>query len=125
MIPTSKDIFLEANGRKVAIVQSYKLQTTKDSKRVEAFGEKEPVGHTEGSMKYKIDVTKVYATTEAIRDGIDFHTLSDFSLVIVKPDKREVFTGCEWTDISEDAKLNDFVAENISISATKRRVDTK
>ena len=37
-IPTSSDIYLEVNGRKVAVVQSYTAQTTKSSTTVEAFG---------------------------------------------------------------------------------------
>ena len=41
--PTSCDIYLELDGRKVAVVQSYTAKATKTSQVVEAFGESEPV----------------------------------------------------------------------------------
>ena len=36
--PTSCDIYLELDGRKVAVVQSYPAKATKTSQVVEAFG---------------------------------------------------------------------------------------
>ena len=41
--PTSSDIYLEIDGTKVAVVQSYTSKTTRSSQTVEAFGEEEPV----------------------------------------------------------------------------------
>ena len=38
--PTSCDIYLELDGRKVAVVQSYTAKATKTSQVVEAFGER-------------------------------------------------------------------------------------
>ena len=40
--PTSADIYLELDGRKIAVVQSYRAKAAKSSKNVEAFGESEP-----------------------------------------------------------------------------------
>ena len=39
--PTSSDIYLELDGKKVAVVQSYTAKASKSSKSVEAFGESE------------------------------------------------------------------------------------
>ena len=36
--PTSSDIYLEADGVRLAVVQSYTAKTTKSSIAVEAFG---------------------------------------------------------------------------------------
>ena len=55
-------------------------------------------------------------------DGISFHSLSDFSLVIVKPDRRIVYTGCQWSEIAETGQLSEMVAEKITMLA-KGRVD--
>ena len=79
--PTSSDIYLEADGKKIAVVQSYKARATRSSKNIEAFGESEPVCAIEGQQKYTIELTRLYATDEAISDGIDFYTIRDFSLV--------------------------------------------
>ena len=36
--PTSSDIYLELDGKKVAVVQSYTAKAIKSSQSVEAFG---------------------------------------------------------------------------------------
>ena len=51
--PTSADIYLELNGKKVAVVQSYIAKATKSSQSVEAFGESEPVGTIAGQNQYR------------------------------------------------------------------------
>ena len=82
--PTSSDIYLEVEGKKVAVVQSYS------------------------------------ATDEAIRDGLDFYGLEDFSLVIVKPDRRIIYSGCQWSSIGEVGTLGAMVVEKITVVAAKR-----
>ena len=106
------------------MVQSYKARATRSSKNIEAFGESEPVCAIEGQQKYTIELTRLYATDEAISDGIDFYTIRDFSLVIVKPDRRIVYTGCQWSQIEEDGELGEMIAETITITASKR-VETR
>ena len=60
--PTSSDIYLEANGRKIAVVQSYKAVSSKSEKLIEAFGETEPIAALTGRTSYKISLTRLYAT---------------------------------------------------------------
>ena len=118
--PTSSDIYLEVDGTKVAVVQSYTSKATKSSTTVEAFGEKEPVATVSGQIKYVLELSRLYATDEAIRDGINFYNLEDFSLVICKPDRRIIYSGCQWSGISEAASLGDMVLEKVTIVASKR-----
>lgn len=47
-IPTSADIYIEVNGRKIAAAQSYKVKSSRESKYIEAFGSQEPVGTVGG-----------------------------------------------------------------------------
>ena len=68
--PTSSDIYLEVDGVKVAVVQSYSARATKTSSTVEAFGEAEPVATVPGQTTHTLELTRLYATDEAIRDGI-------------------------------------------------------
>ena len=119
-IPTSSDIYLEVNGRKVAVVQSYTAQTTKSSTTVEAFGESEPVAATPGQSKHQLELARIYATDEAIADGINFYDLEDFSLVICKPDRRVIYSGCQWSKIGESGTLGASVVEKVSVVAAKR-----
>ena len=118
--PTSSDIYLELDGRKVAVVQSYTAKAVKSSQSVEAFGESEPVATIEGQKKYTLELTRLYATDDAVSDGINFYDLRDFSLVICKPDRKIIYSGCEWSAIQEDGQLNAMVAEKITVVASKR-----
>ena len=118
--PTSSDIYLEANGKKIAVVQSYRAVAKRTSKSIEAFGETEPVATLEGQKTYTIELTRLYATDAAISDGIDFYSISDFSLVIAKPDRRIIYTGCQWAEIQEDGQLGENVNEKITLIAAKR-----
>ena len=118
--PTSSDIYLELDGRKVAVVQSYMAKAVKSSQSVEAFGESEPVATIEGQKKYTLELTRLYATDDAVSDGINFYELKDFSLVICKPDRKIIYSGCEWSTIQEDGQLNAMVAEKVTGVASKR-----
>ena len=104
--PTSADIYLEMDGRKVAVVQSYSARAEKSSQSVEAFGESEPVAAIEGQKKYTVELTRLYATDSAVSDGINFYDLADFSLVICKPDRRVIYSGCQWSVLQEEGQLN-------------------
>ena len=118
--PTSSDIYLELDGRKVAVVQSYTAKAAKSSRSVEAFGESEPVATIEGQKQYTLELTRLYATDDAISDGINFYDLRDFSLVICKPDRKVIYSGCQWSTIAEEGQLNAMVAEKITVVASKR-----
>lgn len=118
--PTSSDIYLEVNGKKAAVVQSYSARSTKTSRTVEAFGEDEPVAAIPGQRSHVVELTRLYATDEAIRDGINFHELEDFNLVICKPDRKIIYSGCQWSSIGETGALGAMVVEKITIVASKR-----
>ena len=118
--PTSSDIYLEVEGKKVAVVQSYSARTRRDSTAVEAFGEREPVATIPGQRSHVVELTRLYATQEAVQDGLNFHDLEDFSLVICKPDRKIIYSGCQWSSIGETGALGAMVVEKITIVAAKR-----
>ena len=122
--PTRCDIWLELDGKKVAVVQSYRCKSTRSSTTVEAFGEDEPVATMEGPRQHTVELTRLYATDTAIADGLDFYSLKDFSLVICKPDRRVIYSGCQWSTIEETAKLRETVAEKLTLVA-RRRMESK
>lgn len=123
IFPTSKDVFFEVDGKKVAVVQNYNTSYTKDEREVDAFGQSDPVGYTPGKKTYTIKISKAYMNDASIADGITFYDIDNFEFVIVKPDRRIVYSGCSITSIDEQGALNDVIAENISIRAQKRRED--
>lgn len=122
--PTSSDIYLEVDGTRVAVVQSYAAKATKTSTAVEAFGETEPVATIAGQASHVVELTRLYATDEAIRDGIDFYSLDGFSLVICKPDRKIIYADCQWSSIQENATLGSMVLEKVTLVAS-RRIETE
>lgn len=118
--PTSSEITIEVNGRTLAVAQQYRAQTTRESRYVEAFGQSEPVGTVGGRVKHMLELMRVCALSDALGDGIDFHSLSGFNVVIQKPDRRIIYSGCEWAAIDENAALGNVVLETVSIVATNR-----
>lgn len=118
--PTSSDIWLELDGKKIAVVQSYRCKTTRNSVAIEAFGEDEPVAAIQGPQNHVVELTRLYATDEAIADGLDFYSLKDFSLVICKPDRKVIYSGCQWSGIEESAKLREMVVEKLTVVARRR-----
>lgn len=118
--PTSRDIYIEVNGKRLAVAQGYKAKTVKESRYIEAFGSEQPVGTVGGRLKYVLELTRVCATRDAAGDHIDFYGLSGFNVVIVKPDRQVIFSGCEWGEILESAPLGDVALESVTIVASKR-----
>ena len=55
--------------------------------------------------------------------GIDFYKLSGFSLVICKPDKKIIYSDCQWSAIQESATLGSMVLEKVTLVAS-RRIET-
>ena len=122
--PTSSDIYLEADGVRIAVVQRYTARSTRTSTAVEAFGEKEPVATVPGPEQHTIELSRLYATDEAIRDGIDFYALSGFSLVVCKPDRKIIYANCQWSEIKEVGELGRMVLERVKLVAS-RRIETE
>ena len=122
--PTSSDIYLEADGVRIAVVQSYTARSTRTSTAVEAFGEKEPVATVPGPEQHTIELSRLYATDEAIRDGIDFYALSGFSLVVCKPDRKIIYANCQWSEIKAVGELGRMVLERVKLVAS-RRIETE
>jgi len=118
--PTSKDIYLEINGKKLAVAQSYKAKSTRESRYIEAFGSAQPVGTVGGRVKYQLELTRVCLADSTLGEPIRFHDLSGFNVVIVKPDCKIIYSGCEWSAIAEDTSLGDALLETVSIVASGR-----
>ena len=119
-IPTTADIYLTAEGKKLAVVQSYKVTASRTGRAVQAFGQEEPVATIRGAAQYELELSRIYATDTAIRDGVDFFSLDDFNLVICKPDRSIIYSGCSWKQIQESAEVGGTVMEKVTVVATKR-----
>ena len=119
-IPTSADVYLEIDGKKVAVVQSYRVTALRDSKAVSAFGQSEPVATIRGENHYTLELARLYATDEAIADGVNLFVLEDFSLVVCKPGRNIIYGGCQWARLEESAEVGGMVMERVQITAARR-----
>ena len=43
--------------------------------------------------------------------------------MICKPDRKVIYSGCEWSGIQEEGELNATVAEKVTLTAA-RRIET-
>lgn len=96
LLPTSYDIYLEQNGEKVATVQSYKAVKVDDGYQIHL------------SRVYMIDVRR------------PLYSLDNFSLVVEKPNKIIVYTGCRWKSITDERTLDRMICEKADIIAESR-----
>lgn len=114
------DVYIEVNGKKLANVQSYKVTESNKQIYIESFLEFEPVEVIPGKREYKIEVSKVCLNEESLNDKIDFHSISNFDLVINKSKTKVKYSGCEWTQISESGDLGKSAIEKAEILAVRR-----
>ena len=87
--PTSADIYLELDGRKIAVVQSYKAKAAKSSKNIEAFGESEPVATIEGQKSYTVELIAVSPVGRSDTAKAAASTTSSSEVTPVTPGKPE------------------------------------
>ena len=117
--PTSKDIYLEIDGKRIATVQSYRSKATRESRYVEAFGAAEPVGTVGGRRKYVLELSRV-AVDQPQGEQVDFYALEGFNLVVARPGHKTIYTGCQWSAIDEAVNLADLVYETLTAVASNR-----
>lgn len=118
-IPTSKDIYIEVDGQRVAVVESYKAKSERSSTEIREIGNNSPVAVIGGNSSHTLELKRVFFTANSILE-VDFHNLTSFDVVIVKPNKRILYTGCEWVSISEGVSVDEPCIELITVKASKR-----
>ncbi|HIT53223.1 MAG TPA: hypothetical protein IAD07_04705 [Candidatus Fimivicinus intestinavium] len=114
---TGLDIFLEANGRRMAAVKSCEAAARREGLPLAPFGESEGRAAGLGPMQYTLTLTRLAPEAEEI----DLFSLSGFSLVIVKPESRILYEGCEWLSITERLSPDTYAVENAVLLALSRR----
>lgn len=119
-ITTTDDISISIDNTVVAVVQSYKVLTTRSAKAIQAFGHSAPVGTIHGAENYTLELSRIYATETAVRDGLNFYDLKDFTLNIRKPDRTISYSGCQWVSLEESAEVGGVVLERVTVTAGSR-----
>lgn len=118
-IPTSKDIYIEINGKRAFIVESYKVKSQRKLIDIKEYNKISPVATLLKNEQYQLELKSLYLINN---EKLDFYSLSDFTVTIVKPDCKILYSNCEWESISEFNDINSPCIEAITIIAKKRSV---
>lgn len=88
-------VYLEADGKRAAIVDSYTVKCVQQSRTVAAWGEQEAVSTAPGRVSYEL-------TLENVRpeNGTDLCALSGFSLIAAGNGGKVTYSGCRWKNIT-------------------------
>lgn len=91
-VPTCNEISVEQNGKAIAVAQSYCVTT----------------------LAYKpsvITLSRVCPLPDStIKDW------NGFNIIIIKPDRKIIYSGCEWKSITRDGAI----IESMEITCEKR-----
>ena len=98
--PTNYDIYIEANGEKVAVVCNY-------------------IAKHNG--QYIIELNHVYLTDEAICHDIDILKLKNFNFIVKKHDRIIKYTGCNWCLTHKDECMVNIGVDKIKLIAKNRK----
>ena len=98
--PTNYDIYIEADGEKVAVTCSY-------------------VAKHNG--QYIIELNHVYLTDEAICHDVDILKLKNFNFIVKKHDRIIKYTGCNWYLTHEDERMSNMAIDKIKLTAKNRK----
>lgn len=119
-VPEERRITLELDGRTVAMARGFRCAAARESHEVRAFGEAEPVAVLRAAPKYRIELSCVTLCGVSAQK-LSFAGRENFVLAIAGPDKRIVYSGCEWEQLSEQAEAgNPEVLEKAVFTAAKR-----
>lgn len=118
LFPDARDITIEINGKQLAAVESYGVYASRDGLYVESFGEAVPVGIAPGAERYTLELSRLYLI--GCSDGIRFSELTNFQIVIRKPDRQTVYSDCEWITLSEQSETDGSVIEHAVALACAR-----
>lgn len=116
-VQTGRDISIEINGRRAAVVESYRVKAVRSVYEVEELGSDVPAAAIGGRQSYELTLKRVRLTNSG---EVDFYSLENFDVVIVRPDGRVVYSGCEWAQIEEGASVGSPCAETMILTAARR-----
>lgn len=119
-IPTINDIYIQIDGKRLAIVEEYFSKSTREILNINVFGSDQPIRSINGNLSHHIELKRIHIQAENFSDNIDFFALSNFDIVVVKPTSSIVFSNCEWSSISESFDGRHSFLEKISAHSPSR-----
>lgn len=110
-----RNVYLEAEGQKVAAVDSYTAATLQSSRPIAAWGEEEPIVTAGGAVRYELTLKNVCPLKET-----NLYALANFALVAERPESRLVYSGCRWKSITAQGGTGNKLCQTMELTAAKR-----
>lgn len=121
IFPPGRKIYIEIEGKKIASVEACKEIAKQVNRYIECIGEKEPVATAYGKISYSIELSKASICTDELSDNISFYDLYNFDIVIFMPDKKIVYSGCQWSEVTRNIEQGNTFLEKAVVNATERK----
>ncbi len=109
------DVYLTAQGVKIARVQSYTAKAVQSSAAFTPWGESTPAAVAAGAVRYELSLVNLTPM-----GNTDLRTAADFSLVAESAGNRVVYTGCQWKSISDSGEVGTPVLRTAELTAAAR-----
>lgn len=109
-------IYLEADGCRIASIDSYTAEVLQQSRPVFAWGEQEPVDTAAGVVHYELTLKNVCPV-----EGTNMYAEANLSLVAERPGKKVIYSGCRWKSIATSGGVGSKQKHTLKLTAVKRQ----
>ncbi len=110
-----KEVYLEADGKRAAVIDGYAAKCVQQSREITAWGEQNPVGTVPGRIQYELTLKNVRPAA-----NINLYCLTDFNLIAARTGERVVYSGCRWKSIASSGGAGNSVCRTMELVAAKR-----
>ena len=110
-----REVYLEADGKRAAVADSYTVKCVQQSRTVSAWGEQDAVSTTPGRISYELTVRNVRP-----ENGADLCALSGFCLIAAGNGGRVVYSGCRWKNITAEGGAGNTPRRSMELVAAAR-----
>jgi hypothetical protein len=109
------EIFLEAQGMRIALAESYTEQAAQDIRPVSVWGEQFPSSVAAGAVRYELTLRNVRP-----EEGVDLYAAADFTVTAAGPDRRIVYSGCRWKTLAAAGGKGERALRSMELLAAAR-----
>ena len=112
-IALREDVYIELDGEKLAMVESYRAISHCQEREILSFGESAPAGIVRGKETHQLELFRLRK-----KGDLDLFSLEDFTLTLVRPAGKVRYLGCRWQEVEESSRGG--IVEKAVLIATGR-----
>lgn len=113
--PSARRIRIEADGQTLACVERCQIASKRELHPCEALGQQ--LRLAPGDTLYTLELRRVRLSA-----GLpDLHSARRFTVVIEDGQRRTVYTGCEWSALTEELTVGEQWIDTMTLTAVERK----